>query len=101
VNVGPKRWIDAVEAVLAVGRHHHQLVFVDPNVGAGAVDAGDAELLDPRLVLHAQVVLAVGSDQGDVFGKAAQENGLVHSFGAAADHGDLLVGDLIAVADGQ
>ena len=41
----------------------------------------------------------VGRDQGDVGGEAAQEHRLGDAVAVAADHADLLVGDLIAVAD--
>ena len=51
------------------------------------------------LVLGLEAHRLVGRDQGDVGGKAADEQGLGDAVAVAADHADFLVGDLKAVAD--
>ena len=51
------------------------------------------------MVLGLEPHRLVGRDQGHVGGVAADEQGLGDAVAVAADHADLLVGDLIAVAD--
>ena len=63
------------------------------------VDAIDPRLLQLLLVLGLEPHRLVGRDQGHVGGEAAEEQRLGDAVAVAADHADLLVGDLIAVAD--
>jgi len=63
------------------------------------LDHRHAGFIQPLAVLGADVDRSVGIDQGDVGGIAAQEDRFAGPAVGIAEYSDLLVGDLIAVAD--
>ena len=99
VRVRAERRIDGVEGVMPFGGVDGDAIVGNRHSLRRTVDAVDPGILQLALVLGLEPQRLVRRDQRHVCGVAAEEQRLGDAAAAAADHADLLVGDLIAVAD--